>query len=51
MSKNNLPEPDPELLRLQFSIPRSWGWVLLGILIGNLNEAGPLFDMLSKMLQ
>ncbi|GAA3821278.1 hypothetical protein GCM10022226_46950 [Sphaerisporangium flaviroseum] len=50
MNKKNLPELDRDLVRFQFSIPRSWGWVFLGIMIGNLNEAGPVLDMLSKML-
>ena len=40
MNKKNLPEPDHDLVRFQFSIPRSWGWIFLGILLGNLNEAG-----------
>lgn len=50
MNKKNLPEPDRDLVRFQFSIPRSWGWIFLGILIGNVNEAGPVLDMLGRML-
>lgn len=50
MNKKNPPEPDRDLVRFQFAIPRSWGWVLLGILIGNLNDAGPVLDMLANML-
>jgi hypothetical protein len=50
MNKKDLPEPDRELVRFQFSIPRSWGWIFLGILIGNVNEAGPVLDMFGRML-
>lgn len=51
MSKKNLSEPDRDLIRFQFSIPRSWGWIFLGILIGNVNEAAPALDMLGRILQ
>lgn len=50
MSKKNLPEPDRDLVHFQLAIPRSWGWIILGILLGNVNEAGPVLDMLGRML-
>ncbi|WP_158647269.1 hypothetical protein [Actinoplanes sp. ATCC 53533] len=49
--KKDLPEPDRDLVRFQFSIPRSWGWIFLGVLIGNVNEIGPVFDMLGSVLR
>lgn len=50
MSEKNPTEPDRDLIRFQFSIPRSWGWIFLGIVIGNVNEAGPFLEMLGRML-
>lgn len=51
MSKKDHPEPDPSLIRFQFNIPKSWGFVLLGVLLGNIDEAGPLIDMLGRLIQ
>ena len=51
MSAKSRPEPDRDLVRVQFSVPRSWGWIFVGMLIGNVHEVGPLLDMLVKLLR
>ena len=50
MSQEPVPDGEPAI-QLNLKLPKSFLWILLGAVLGNLDKAGPVLDTLGRMLQ